>query len=178
MEETTATERIYEGRVINVRVDTVRLPSGRESKREVIEHHGAVCLVPVTDEGRVLLVRQFRKPAEESLLEVPAGGLEEGESPEECAARELMEECGFRPGKLAPLYEAYLAPGYSTEMMYAFLATDLAPEKMQADDDESIEIESYTFDELDAMIDSFEIKDAKTIAAIGCARRHLKGASA
>jgi ADP-ribose pyrophosphatase len=174
MEETIGTERIYEGRVINVRVDTVTLPSGRESKREIIEHSGAVCIVPITDDGRVLLVRQYRKPAEEALLEVPAGGLEEGESPAECAARELMEECGFRPGKLVPLYEAFLAPGYSTEMMYAFLATELSPEKMQADDDESIEIESYTLDELDAMIDNFQIRDAKTVAAIGCVRRHLK----
>ena len=174
MEETTATERIYEGRVINLRVDTVRLPSGRESKREVIEHKGAVCIVPVLDDGRVLLVRQFRKASGESLLEVPAGGLEEGESPQECAARELMEECGFRPGKLVPIYEAFLAPGYSTEMMYAFLATNLSPEKMQADDDESIEVESFSLDELEAMIDAFQIRDAKTVAAIGCVRRHLK----
>jgi len=174
MEETTETQRIYEGRIINVRVDTVRLPSGRESKREVIEHKGAVCIVPVQDDGRVLLVRQFRKPAEESLLEVPAGGLEEGESPEQCAARELMEECGFRPGKLVPLYQAFLAPGYSTEMMYAFLATELSPEKMQADDDESIEVESFSLHQLEAMIDSFQIRDAKTVAAIGCARRLLK----
>lgn len=174
MEETTATERIYEGRVINLRVDTVRLPSGRESKREVIEHKGAVCIVPILDDGRVLLVRQFRKASGESLLEVPAGGLEADESPQECAARELMEECGFRPGKLVPIYEAFLAPGYSTEMMYAFLATNLSPEKMQADDDESIEVESFTLDELEAMIDSFQIRDAKTVAAIGCVRRHLK----
>ena len=174
MEETTGSERLYEGRIINLRVDTVRLPSGRESKREVIEHKGAVCIVPVLDDGRVMLVRQFRKASEQSLLEVPAGGLEEGESPEECAARELMEECGFRPGKLVPIYEAFLAPGYSTEMMYAFLATELSPEKMQADDDESIELETFSLDELEAMIDSFQIRDAKTVAAIGCVRRHLK----
>lgn len=174
MEETTGSERIYEGRIINLRVDTVRLPSGRESKREVIEHKGAVCIVPVLDDGRVMLVRQFRKASEQSLLEVPAGGLEEGESPQECAARELMEECGFRPGKLVPIYQAFLAPGYSTEMMYAFLATELSPEKMEADDDESIEIESFSLDELEAMIDAFEIRDAKTVAAIGCVRRHLK----
>jgi ADP-ribose pyrophosphatase len=117
MEETTGSERIYEGRIINLRVDTVRLPSGRESKREVIEHKGAVCIVPVLDDGRVMLVRQFRKASGQSLLEVPAGGLEEGESPEQCAARELMEECGFRPGKLVPIYEAFLAPGYSTGLL-------------------------------------------------------------
>ncbi len=174
MEETTQTRRVYEGRIINLRVDSVRLPSGRESKREIIEHKGAVCIVPVQDDGRVLLVRQFRKPAAESLLEVPAGGLEEGESPEECAARELMEECGFRPGSLIPIYQAFLAPGYSTELMYAFLARDLKPEKLQADDDENIALESYSLDELEAMIDSFQIRDAKTVAAIGCARRHLK----
>lgn len=174
MEETIGTQRIHEGRIINLRVDTVRLPSGREAKREVIEHKGAVCIVPILDDGRVLLVRQYRKPADESLLEVPAGGLEEGESPEECATRELMEECGFRPSKLVPIYQAFLAPGYSTEMMYAFLATDLRPEKRQADDDENIEVEAFSLDELEAMIDSFQIRDAKTVAAIGCARRHLK----
>lgn len=174
MEETTGTQRIYEGRIINVRVDTVRLPSGRESKREIIEHKGAVCIVPVLDDGRVMLVRQFRKASGESLLEVPAGGLEAGESPQDCAARELMEECGFRPGKLVPIYQAFLAPGYSTEMMYAFLATELSPEKMQADDDESIELETFSLDELEAMVDAFQIRDAKTVAAIGCVRRHLK----
>jgi ADP-ribose pyrophosphatase len=174
MEEITSSQRIYEGRIINLRVDTVRLESGRDSKREVVEHKGAVCVVPVLDDGRVMLVRQFRLPAGDSLLEVPAGGLEAGESPEECAARELMEECGFRPGRLIPLYEAFLAPGYSTEMMYAFLATDLSEEKLKADDDENISLETFTLDELDKLVDTFQIRDAKTVAAIGCVRRHLK----
>jgi ADP-ribose pyrophosphatase len=165
-EPTVSTRRIHEGRIINLREDVILLPSGREAKREIVEHKGAVCVVPVLGDGRIVLVRQYRKPAEEALLEVPAGGLEVGESPSECASRELMEECGFRPGKLSPLYEAFLAPGYSTELMYAFVAEDLSEERAQADEDENVAVEIYTPEEIVAMMGRLEIRDAKTVSAL------------
>ena len=95
-EKTVSTQRLHEGRIIHLREDTVTLPSGRTAKREIVEHKGAVCVVPIKSDGKIIFVRQFRKPAEAALLELPAGGLETGEEPLECAQRELMEECGFR----------------------------------------------------------------------------------
>ena len=129
-EITITSTRIYEGRIINLRVDTVRLPNGREGRREVIEHSGAVAVVPMRDRETVLLVRQWRVPAGKALLEIPAGGMEAGEAPEACARRELAEEIGMIPGRLLPLYSAYVAPGYSSEIIHGFLALDLsdAPE--------------------------------------------------
>ena len=170
-EPTIATRRIHEGRIINLREDTVAMPSGREAKREIIEHNGAVCIVPILPDGRVVLVRQYRKPAEDFLLEIPAGGLEKGESIEECAARELREECGYQPGKLTHLYDAFLAPGYSTELIHCFLAEDLSEQSDDPDEDENVEIEIYALDELNAMIDDGRIKDSKTICALGCLYR-------
>jgi ADP-ribose pyrophosphatase len=170
-EITLSTQRIHEGRIINLREDVVQLPDGREAKREIVEHKGAVCIVPVLPDGRVVMVRQFRKPTESDLLEVPAGGLEPGENPIECARRELMEECGYQAGKITPLFEAYLAPGYSTELMYGYLAEDLTPCDTDPDEDENLEIEVFTLDELLPMIDEGSLRDAKTISALLCLYR-------
>jgi ADP-ribose pyrophosphatase len=170
-ETTVSTRRIHEGRIINVREDVVQLIDGRETKREIVEHKGAVCVVPVLPDGRVVMVRQFRKPAESDLLEVPAGGLEAGETPIECARRELIEECGYRAGKITPLFEAYLAPGYSTELMYGYLAEDLTPCETDPDEDENVEVELYTLDELLPMIDEGSLRDAKTLAGLLCLYR-------
>src|SRR5688572_18744005 len=136
-ENTLETRRIHEGRIINLREDTVALPSGRTSKREIVEHRGAVCIVPVLPDGRIAMVRQFRKPAEAALLEIPAGGLEKGESPIDCARRELIEECGLRAEQLTPLFECYLAPGYSTELIFGFLGTELHETDIKLDEDEN-----------------------------------------
>ncbi|HEX8551152.1 MAG TPA: NUDIX hydrolase [Abditibacteriaceae bacterium] len=165
-EETISTRRIHDGRVVRLREDIVRLPSGREAKREVLEHNGAVCIVAVESDGRIVLVRQFRKPAEAALLEIPAGGLEAGETPEECARRELSEECNLQGARWTPLFKAYLAPGYSTELMYGFLAEDLSDLPGTPDEDENVEVERYTVDELLAMIDDARIMDAKTICGV------------
>lgn len=165
-EKTVSTERIHEGRIINLREDTVTLPSGKIAKREIIEHKGAVCIVPVRDTGKIVFVRQFRKPAEDSLLELPAGGLEIGEVPLDCAQRELMEECGLRAGRMTPLFECYLAPGYSTELMYGFLGEDLAIASAEADEDEDVIVEEYTLDEALQLLDEGQIRDAKTICGV------------
>jgi ADP-ribose pyrophosphatase len=165
-EETISTRRIHEGRIINLREDTIRMPSGRDAKREIVEHKGAVCIVPVQDDGRVVLVRQYRKPAEDALLEIPAGGLEVGEDAEECARRELGEECGLQAVSMTPLWSCFLAPGYSTELIHCFLAETLTPTPAHPDEDENVAVEIYTLDELLPMIDDGRIRDAKTIAGV------------
>jgi ADP-ribose pyrophosphatase len=167
-EKTVSTRRIHEGRIINLREDVVLLPSGRQAKREIVEHHGAVCIVPVLSDGRVVLVRQWRHPAADALLEVPAGGLEKDEEPLEAARRELIEECGYRTSKITPLYTAFLAPGYSTELMYAYVAEELEAGETDPDEDENVAVEIYPLDELMAMIYDGQIRDAKTISALAC----------
>ncbi len=165
-EPTLSSERIYEGRIINLRQDTILMPSGREAKREIVEHHGAVCVVPVLDDGRIALVRQYRKPAEQVLLEIPAGGLEPNEAPIDAARRELIEECGLRAGKLTLLFSCFLAPGYSTECIGCFLAEQLTETDTDPDEDEIVDTHFYQLDELLPMIDDGRICDSKTIAGL------------
>lgn len=166
-------ESIYEGKIVHLRVDTVRLPDGKESKREVVAHRGAVCIVPVCDDGMVLLIRQFRLPAGKILLEIPAGTLEAGEEPLACAARELEEETGYRAGKLRPLFQAFLAPGYSTELIHAFLATDLTEAQAHTDADENVELVPIPLSEVEGRVLSGEFQDAKSIASLLAALRQL-----
>ncbi|MCH8989886.1 MAG: NUDIX hydrolase [Chloroflexi bacterium] len=165
-EPTIETRRIYEGNIINVRVDTVRMPSGNSATREIVEHSQAVCIVPVDEDGNVVLVRQYRKPAEEALLEVPAGGVEEGEVSEEAVLRELQEEIGYTAGNLQHLSSFWVAPGWATEFMHAYLATELTPSQLEADEDENIEVVRLPFEQAVAMFKTGEIKDAKTIASM------------
>ena len=172
-ETTIESRRIYEGSIINVRVDTVRLPNGNTATREVVEHSQAVCIVPVDENGNVVLVRQYRKPAEEDLLEVPAGGVEEGEVSEDAVLRELQEEIGYTAGKLVHLASFWVAPGWATEFMHAYLATDLTPSRLEADEDENIQVVRLPFDEALAMFETGEIKDGKTIASMLLAQRLL-----
>ncbi len=166
VEKTISSRRIHEGRIINMREDTVLLPSGREAKREIIEHRGAVCVLPVLDDGRIVMVRQFRKPVEEVLLEIPAGGLNAGEDPAKCAEREMMEECMLRPTRLTRLFSCFLAPGYSSELIHCFLAEGLEECEACPEEDENLEIEFHELDDLLAMIDDGRIRDSKTIAAL------------
>ena len=165
-ETTIGTERIYEGHIINVRKDSVRLPNGKTASREVVEHSAAVCIVPVDENGNVLLVRQFRIPTGGPLLEAPAGGVEEGEVSEEAVLRELQEEIGYTAGKLQHLASFWVAPGWATEFMHAYLATDLTPSKLDADEDENIQVVRLPFDEAVAMFKTGEIQDGKTIASM------------
>lgn len=174
-ETTISSERIYDGRIINVRVDTVRMPSGRSATREIVEHSHAVCIIPVDDDGNVLLVRQYRKPAEESLLEAAAGGMEEGEVSDESVLRELQEEVGYTADNLVHLSSFWVAPGWATEFMHAYLATGLRPSKLEADDDENIEVVRLSLDEALGMIKTGEIKDGKTITALLLAAPLLAG---
>lgn len=166
-ERRVAGRRIYEGRVVDLEVDEVELEDGTRAVREAVRHHGAVVLVPLTSDGRVLLVRQYRYVPGEVLLELPAGSLEPGEDPAACASRELVEETGRRPGRLRPLAAFYSAPGFCDEMVHCFLASDLEPvEGVSGDADERIEVVALRFEEAVAMARRGALRDAKTVAGI------------
>jgi ADP-ribose pyrophosphatase len=174
-EPTVETRLLYQGKILNLRVDTVRLPSGRLATREIVEHSQSVCIVPVDDAGNVLMVRQYRKPAEAELLEAPAGGIEASEVSEDAVLRELQEETGFTAGTLRHLSSFWLAPGWCTEYMHAYLATDLRPASLEPDDDENISVVKVPLAQVPNLIQSGEIQDAKSIAALLLALRVLAG---
>ena len=140
-EPTIESKDIYQGRIIKLRVDTVQLPSGRTTTREIVEHEDAVCVVPIDENNNVLMVRQYRKAAQLNLLEVPAGGVEAGETPDETVLRELQEEVSVTSGSLRRLSGFWVSPGWATEFMHAYLAMDLTPASLPADDDEYISVE-------------------------------------
>ncbi|MFA0746192.1 MAG: hypothetical protein EORIYHIE_000061 [Candidatus Fervidibacter sp.] len=158
--------KVFEGRLISVRKDTVKLPNGCTSTREVVVHPGAVAIVPMLEDGRVILVKQYRHAVGKILMEIPAGTLHPDETPEECALRELREEIGYSAGRLEKLTSVYLAPGYSTELIHLFLATDLQPAEGETDEDEFLKPVTLTLDEAIAQISDGEIQDAKTVAAL------------
>jgi ADP-ribose pyrophosphatase len=161
-----SSEAIYSGRVVKLRVDRVRLANGRESKREVVEHRGAVALVALDEDGNCLLVRQYRSAIGQFLLEIPAGTLEAGEDPGACAARELAEETGYRPGRLVELVGFYSAAGFCSEYLRVYLATDLSEERGQADADEDIQLVRVPLQDCVDLIRSGEIRDAKSIVGL------------
>ena len=165
-ETTLESTNLYQGTILSLRRDQVRMPNGRLTVREVVEHSNSVCMVPLDADGNVLLVRQFRKPTESALLEVPAGGIEEGETPEEAAMRELQEEVSHVAGNLRPLAGFWLAPGWCDEYMHTFLATDLQPSDKEQDYDEMVETRSVPLTETLDLIEKGEIQDAKSIAAL------------
>lgn len=165
-EITISSRRVYDGRVVSLRVDTVRLAGGRTARREIVEHRGAVALVALDPDGNVLLVRQYRKPVERALLEIPAGTLDAGEDPTDCARRELTEETGYSPGRLTPVVGFYSAPGFCTEYLHVFLATDLSPSAAVPDADEEIEVIRLPLDECLRLVREGEIRDAKSIVGL------------
>ena len=174
-EPTISTRHIFQGRIIDVRVDTVRLLNGRESTREIVDHAPTICVVPVDGDGNVLMVRQFRKPTNSFLLEIPAGGIEPGEAPEVAARRELQEEIGYTAGTLSPLTAFWLAPGWCSEYMYAFLATDLEAATLDSDDDEFIEVIRVPLSDIPDEVANGSIQDAKSVASLLLAMRLLNG---
>ena len=172
-EPTIESKDIFQGRIVKLRVDTVQLPSGRTTTREIVEHEDAVCVVPIDENNNVLMVRQYRKAAQLNLLEVPAGGVEAGESPEETVLRELQEEVSVTSGSLRRLSGFWVSPGWATEFMHAYLATDLTPASLPADDDEYISVERVPLDRIPELIESGEIQDSKSIASLLLALRVL-----
>lgn len=165
-EETLDSRWGFEGRLVRVRVDRVRMPNGHGSTREVIVHPGAVAIVPVHADGTVALVRQWRQAAGKALLEIPAGTLEPGEDPTACAHRELAEEVCLAAGSMVRLFASYLAPGYSSELLHTFLATDLSPAEGHPDADELIEVVRLPLERARDMVLGGELEDAKTICGL------------
>lgn len=166
-EKTLSGKRVFDGRVIKVRVDEVMLPNGNTSTREVIEHNGGVCVAALTDEGEVLLVRQYRYPYGDVILEIPAGKRDiTGESPLQCGMRELKEETGATAETFYPLGELYPSPGYCGEVIWMFAAKGLTFGEQHTDEDEFLSVEKIPLDTLVDMIMDGKIADAKTQTAI------------
>ena len=165
-EKTLSTQQIYQWRAVNVRVDTIQKADGKKTTREVVEHSDCVAVVVLDEQGNVLLVRQFRHPVGKSLLEIPAGGIDLGEEPVDSVRRELQEEIGYFPHKIEELGGFYSVPGYGTEYLHCFVATDLAPSRLVAEDTDDIELVRVSAEEIPRLITSGEICDAKSIAGL------------
>ena len=165
-EKTLATQQIYQGRAVNMRVDTVENAGGAETTREVVEHSDCVAVVVIDEQDNVLLARQFRHAVGKFLLEIPAGGINSGEEPVDTVCRELQEEIGYFPRRIERLGGFYTTPGYGTEYLHCFLATDLVSSRLVAEDTESIELLRVPSGQIPLLIMSGEICDAKSIAAL------------
>ncbi|MBQ9411911.1 MAG: NUDIX hydrolase [Oscillospiraceae bacterium] len=174
-EKLLAQEEIFEGKVIHVHRDTVLLPDGSQSFREIVDHHGGVGVLPVDDKGNVCCVRQFRYAFGEHVLEMPAGKLEAGEDPLECAVRELGEETGFTAEHITELGHFYPTPGYCREILHLYLATGLKPGQAHLDQGEFLDVEWHSLDELEGMAMRGELRDAKTMISVLMAKRILAG---
>lgn len=169
-EETLSSSYLYRGKIVNVRQDRVRLPDGRIASREVVEHPGAVGVLAVDELRNVILVRQHRQPVRSIMLEIPAGKLDPGEEPLQCARRELEEETGLQGSKWSLLGSFYLSPGFCDEIIHLFLTEDLAAsEPVTTDEDETVESLTIPLEEARRMVQAGEIRDAKTIIALNLA---------
>jgi ADP-ribose pyrophosphatase len=166
MEKTLTSKLLHKGRHFNFKTDEIQLPSGKTTTRDIIDHPGAVAIVPILDDGRVLLVKQYRYTTGKELLEIPAGTLEKGEAPDNCARRELKEETGYTAGSMKKILAMYMAPGYSNEVIHLYFATALKVGEPRAEEDEDISLEVYSADELLDGIEKNTIEDAKTIAGV------------
>ncbi len=166
-------ESIFQGRVVKLEVLDVELSNGKPSKRELITHPGAVAILALDADQNILLVRQFRIAAGQVLYEIPAGTLEPNEEPIVCAERELQEETGYKPNHIERLGGIYVAPGYTTEFIHLFFATELQDSRLQMDEDEFIEVSRVTFQQAFEMIDRGVIIDGKSISAILLGARKL-----
>lgn len=167
-EKTLSTKQLFNGRVISVQIDEVELPNGKKSTRELVKHPGAVAIIPITQEGKIVMVKQFRKPLEKEIIEIPAGKLEEGELPEITARRELEEETGYTSDKLEYIQSFYTSPGFADEILYLYVTDELRPlkEKVDLDEDEFVELIEVTLEEAEQFIKEEKIHDAKTVFAI------------
>ncbi len=174
-ERVLESRRLYEGRIVNLRIDTVELPGGRQATREVVEHGDVVATVPLLEGDDVLLVRQYRLPTERVLLEVPAGGVDGGEVVKAAAQRELGEECGRRAGRLDRLGGFYVSPGFCNEFVHVFLATKLEPVESHPDPDEQLAVVRLPLAEALRLVGSGEIRDGKSIIGLTWAWAKVRG---
>ncbi|MCC6013871.1 MAG: NUDIX hydrolase [Candidatus Verstraetearchaeota archaeon] len=166
MEELIKSELVYSGKLIKVRLDEVKLPNGKISKREIVVHRGAVAILALDNDNNIILIRQYRHAAGKFMWEIPAGTLEEGEDPLECAKRELLEETGYIANKIEKLIQFYVAVGYCTEIIHLFIARELKKLSQKTEEDEFISVHLIPIDRALEMIKNNEIEDAKTIIGI------------
>lgn len=174
-EKTVSSEKIFKGRIIDVRVDKVSLPNGEISTREIVGHPGGVGIVAITDDDKIIMVKQFRKPLERAIYEIPAGKLDPGEEVEVCGRRELTEETGATAETFEYLGYMYPSPGFTDEVTHIYLATGLNFGKASPDEDEFLDIEFFPIDKVREMIMNNEINDGKTVMGFFKAMERLKG---
>lgn len=167
-EKSIHSEQIYQGKIISLKVDDVALPNGKHSKREIVNHPGAVAIIPITSDGKLIVVEQYRKALERSIIEIPAGKLEPGEAPEITARRELEEETGYGCHELEYLQTFATSPGFADEVIHLFVARDLYPidNKAALDEDEFVELMEISIEEAQEMMTNQQIYDAKTAFAV------------
>ena len=172
--KTMHSQSMYHGRAFSVRQDQVRLPNGSETRLDIVEHVGAVTILPIETDGNIWFVRQYRHAIGREILELPAGTLEPGEDPAECAFREIREEVGKGAKELQKIGEFYMTPGYSTEFMHVFVATSLFDAPLEGDSDEFLNIECNPLQQIPDMIRNGKIIDGKTLAAFQLAKPYLR----
>lgn len=174
-EKTLSQEYHFKGHIMAARLDQVELPNGHTAAREVCEHLGGVGVLPIDKDGNIILVRQYRYPYDEIMLEIPAGKLDHGDDEDaaDCGLRELKEETGCTAGRIVPLGCIYPSPGFLTEVVHLFAVLDLTDGEMQPDEDEFVEVVRLPIAEVEAMAERNEIRDAKTLVALY--RAKLKG---
>jgi ADP-ribose pyrophosphatase len=174
-EKTISTKTIFEGKVIKVQVDEVILPDGKKATRELVKHPGAVAIIPITSDGKIVMVEQFRKPLERSIIEIPAGKLEPGEKPEFTAIRELEEETGYGAMDLDVIQSFATSPGFADEVIHLFVARNLfkIAQPASLDEDEFVELLEVSIEEAEQLVAEQRIFDAKTILAIMWAKNNL-----
>ncbi len=174
-EKTLSTKKVYEGSIISVEKMTVELPNKKTTHRDIIRHPGAAAVLPIDDKGYVHVVKQYRKPIEKVSIEIPAGKLDESESPMDCAIRELSEETGLIAGKITHVFSMVTTPAFCDEVIHFFVATDLMEGDMHTDDDEFLERERIHIDKMIEMVLNGDIFDSKTITAAFLAKNISKG---
>lgn len=167
-EETITTKKIFDGKIISVQVDEVKLPNGKKSYREIVKHPGAVAIIPITANGKIVFVKQYRKPLERALIEIPAGKIEPSEAPEVTAVRELEEETGYTTNELLYVTSFYTSPGFADEIIHIYLTEKMTPlyETVAGDDDEFVELVELSLEEAKQYTKEQKIYDAKTIFAL------------
>ncbi|GAE30964.1 NUDIX hydrolase [Halalkalibacter hemicellulosilyticus] len=173
-EKTIKTTEIYKGKIIDLQLEEVELPDGRTSIREVIKHPGAVAVLPIKEDGKLVLVRQYRKALQKSIIEIPAGKLEENEEPKLAAMRELEEETGYKTNSLTFIGSFYTSPGFADELIHLYVTRDLEVGQSQTDEDEFIDVLEIDLQEAEKLIEEQKIHDAKTMYAIQYARLYEK----
>jgi len=173
-EKTVSTKRVYDGIVVNLRVDTVELPDGKTALRDIVEHPGGVGIVAITDDNKILMVKQYRKPIEKAIIELPAGKLDKNEDIEVCGRRELEEETGYKAKEFTYLGYMYPSPGFDNEVTHLYLARDLYKGEVNLDEDEYLDVYKYDISEVKEMIMNNEINDAKTVIGFFKAMEYLK----